>query len=107
MADQDTTAATPLSLIAERAAASADWWKENALGSRNELELPTRVLVALSNAGIHTVEQLKAAGPNRLRELPHIGKLGFQQIVELLRALDRQGNGGAAHDQQSGQITLR
>jgi DNA-directed RNA polymerase alpha subunit len=94
-----------LSALAEQAVASIEWWKEGALEKPNALELPTRVMVALENAGIHTVEQLKAAGPHRLRELEGVGKGGFEQIIELLRELDRQ-NGGASHDQQ-GKIALR
>jgi DNA-directed RNA polymerase alpha subunit len=86
-----TTEATSLSSLAERAAADSAWWK--APDERNALELPTRVLHVLDNAGITTIEQLKAAGPNRLRKLEGIGKLGFQQIVDLLRALDAE-NGG-------------
>jgi DNA-directed RNA polymerase alpha subunit len=92
MTEQNTT--TPLSALAERAATASAWWKAEALEQRNELELPTRVLHVLDNAGIHTVEQLKAAGPHRLRKLEGIGKLGFEQIIALLRALDRQANGG-------------
>ena len=53
------------------------------------------MLTILDNAGITTVEQLKAAGPARLRELPHLGKQAFEQIIELLRAFDRQQNGGS------------
>jgi DNA-directed RNA polymerase alpha subunit len=87
---EQTTAATSLASLAERAAADSDWWK--APDQRNALELPTRVLHVLDNAGIHTVEQLKAAGPNRLRKLEGIGKLGFQQIVDLLRALDGESD---------------
>jgi DNA-directed RNA polymerase alpha subunit len=93
MTEQNTTAATPLSALAERAAASSSWWKAEALEQRSELELPTRVLHVLENAGITTVEELKAAGPHRLRVLDGIGKLGFQQIIALLQALDR-ANGG-------------
>jgi DNA-directed RNA polymerase alpha subunit len=95
MTEQNTTtaAATPLSALAERTAASGAWWKADALEQRSELELPTRVLRVLECAGIHTVEQLKAAGPHRLRKLEGIGKLGFDQIIDLLRALDR-ANGG-------------
>jgi hypothetical protein len=51
------------------------------------------VLACLANAGITTVEQLKAAGPHRLRLIEGIGKLGFDQIIDMLRALDR-ANGG-------------
>ena len=93
MTEQNTTTATPLSALAERAAASSSWWKADALEQRSELELPTRVLHVLKNAGITTVEELKAAGPHRLRVLDGIGKLGFQQIIALLQALDR-ANGG-------------
>jgi DNA-directed RNA polymerase alpha subunit len=94
MTEQNTTAATPLAtLAAERAVSTGSWWKADALEQRSELELPTRVLRVLESAGITTVEELKAAGPHRLRELDGIGKLGFQQIIDLLRALDRQ-NGG-------------
>ena len=45
-----------------------------------------------------TVEQLKAAGPARLRKLEGLGRPGFNQIIELLRALDRQK---AAIDEQT------
>jgi DNA-directed RNA polymerase alpha subunit len=93
MTEQNTTTATPLSALAERAASSGSWWEADALEQRSELELPTRVLRVLESAGIHTVEQLKAAGPHRLRKLEGIGKLGFDQIIDLLRALDR-ANGG-------------
>jgi DNA-directed RNA polymerase alpha subunit len=88
---EQITNATRLSSLAEHAAASGAWWQQS--DQRNEMELPTRVLHILDNAGITTVEQLKAAGPYRLRELEGIGKLGYQQIIDLLRALDRQ-NGG-------------
>jgi DNA-directed RNA polymerase alpha subunit len=81
-------------VLAEQAIASDAWWKEDALDQRNELALPKRVLVILDKAGIRTVEELKAAGPSRLRKLEGIGKLAFEQIIELLRALDRQANGG-------------
>ena len=93
---EQTREATTLSSLAERANSSGDWWKEGALDQRNALELPTRVLHILDNAGINTVEQLKAAGPDKLRKLEGLGKLGFSQIVELLRELDRQSNGGSA-----------
>jgi DNA-directed RNA polymerase alpha subunit len=92
MTERNTAAATPLSSLAERAAASGAWWDDPA--HRSELELPTRVLRLLENAGITTVEQLKAAGPHRLRKLDGLGKLAFDQIIELLRALDKQSNGG-------------
>ena len=97
---------TPLTSLAETAAASGEWWKETSLGQRNDLELPTRVLVALENAGITTVEQLKAAGPHKLRETEGLGKLGFEQIITLLRALDRQ-NGGGTNGHQPGQTGVR
>jgi len=58
---EQTTAATTLASLAERAAADSDWWKQP--DQRNALELPTRVLHVLDDAGIRTVEQLKAAGP--------------------------------------------
>jgi DNA-directed RNA polymerase alpha subunit len=89
-----STSLTKLSTLAEQAISSGAWWKEDALDQRSELALPTRVLVILDNAGIRTVEELKAAGPSRLRKLEGIGKLAFEQIIELLRALDRQANGG-------------
>jgi DNA-directed RNA polymerase alpha subunit len=104
---EQITDTTPLSTLAERATASVEWWKPGALERPNELELPTRVLVALSNADIHTVAQLRAAGPQRLRELEGIGKLGFSQIVEFLRALDRLNGGGSDGDHQQGQAGLR
>ena len=93
MTDQITTTTT-LASLAEKAVASGDWWKEEVLDKPSPLVLPTRVLVILGNAEIHTVEQLKAAGPTKLRELPHLGKLGFQQIIDCLRALDKQNGGG-------------
>ena len=62
---------TTLASLAERP--SSDWWKEGADDKPNALELPTRVLKALENEGILTVEQLKAAGPARLRRIEHIG----------------------------------
>jgi DNA-directed RNA polymerase alpha subunit len=94
MTEQNTdTASTPLAALAERAAATGSWWKADALEQRSDLELPTRVLACLANAGITTVEQLKAAGPHRLRLIEGIGKLGFDQIIDMLRALDR-ANGG-------------
>jgi len=102
-----TTKGTKLTDIAERATASSDWWKEGALEKPSEFELSTRVLAALDSAGIRTIEELKQAGPRKLRELEGIGKGGFEQIVTLLRALDRQSNGGEPHDQQHGQTTLR
>lgn len=92
---QTTTTGTSLAALATDAAASGNWWEEGALEHRPELALPTRVLALLDNAGITTVEQLKAAGPARLRELPHLGKQAFEQIIELLRAFDRQQNGGS------------
>jgi hypothetical protein len=89
MSEQTIPGATPLSTLAMNAAARGKWWEEDALGQRNVLQLPTRVLVILDGAGITTVEQLKAAGPLKIRELEGIGKLGFDQIVQLLRALNR------------------
>ena len=103
----EVNATTSLAALAIDAAATGEWWKEGALEHRPELALPTRVLAILDNAGITTVEQLKAAGPTRLRELEGIGKLGFDQIVELLRALDRQPNGGSNGMHQPGQAGLR
>jgi DNA-directed RNA polymerase alpha subunit len=104
MAEPTTT--TTLASLAEQASATGEWWKETALDAPNELVLPTRVLKALDNAGINTVEALKAAGPAKLREIPHLGKQGFELIIAMLRALDRQ-NGGEKHDHQSGQARLR
>ncbi|MBR0753458.1 hypothetical protein JQ604_14820 [Bradyrhizobium jicamae] len=84
-----------LSALAETAAATGAWWKPDALGQRSDLELPSRVLTILDNAGIHTVDELKALGPQKLRKLDGIGKQAFEQIVALLQALDRQqANGG-------------
>jgi hypothetical protein len=101
MTDQTTaTTHTNLATLALNAAATGEWWKPGALEHRPELALPPRVLAILDNAGITTVEQLKAAGPARLRDLEGIGKLGFDQIVELLRALDRQNGGAANGDHQ-------
>jgi DNA-directed RNA polymerase alpha subunit len=96
MSDQisNSTSLTKLSEIAEQANASGAWWKSGAMDERSQLELPARVLKVLEGAGITTVEQLKAAGPARLRKLDGLGKLAFNQIIELLRALDRQNNGG-------------
>jgi DNA-directed RNA polymerase alpha subunit len=85
---------TRLTVLAEQAKASGEWWKEGALEQRHDLELPPRVLVILDNAGIRTVEQLKAAGPVGLLKLPGLGKLAFKQIIDLLKALDKQSNGG-------------
>jgi hypothetical protein len=85
---------TELSALAERATASGARWQAGKLDQRSELVLPARVLRALDSAGIRTVEELKAAGPVALSKLDGIGKLAFQQIVDLLRALDRQANGG-------------
>ena len=81
-----------LSDLAVRAVASGAWWKHDT-AEPNALALPTRVLVALDNAGITTVEQLKEAGPHKLRQLTGLGRHGFEKIIELLRALDNQGNG--------------
>ena len=97
---------TSLSTLALDAAATGEWWKEGALEQRPELALPTRVLVILDNAGITTVEQLKAAGPAKLRELPHLGKQAFDQIIALLRAFDRQ-NGGGSNGHEQGQTGVR
>ena len=95
MTEQTSTTKTKLADLAADAAATGEWWKEGALEHRPELALPTRVLVILDNAGITTVEQLKAAGPARLRELPNLGKQAFEQIIEMLRAFDRHQNGGS------------
>ncbi|RXG91545.1 DNA-directed RNA polymerase subunit alpha C-terminal domain-containing protein [Bradyrhizobium zhanjiangense] len=94
MTDQTEQTGTSLAALAENAAASGAWWTQDALETRSPLELPTRVLNILDNAGIRTVDQLKAQGPQKLRKLEGIGKQGFEQIVALLRALDRQANGG-------------
>jgi DNA-directed RNA polymerase alpha subunit len=102
---EQITPTTTLSTLAESAAASGEWWKEDAL-DHSELVLPTRVLRVLESAGITTVEELKAAGPARLRKLEGIGKLGFDQIIAMLRALDRQ-NGGGSHDHEQGKISMR
>jgi hypothetical protein len=101
---QTITPTTPLSDLVHHDAAIANWWDEP--DKRSELELPGRVIASLGAAGIHTVEQLKATGPHRLRMLDGIGKLGFSQIVNLLRALDKQ-NGGGSHGDQPGKTTLR
>ena len=69
---------TRLSVLAEQATAKANGGKMDALDQRHELALPTRVLAILDNAGITTVEQLKTAGPHRLRKLDGLGKLGFR-----------------------------
>jgi DNA-directed RNA polymerase alpha subunit len=108
MTDQTTTAIdeTPLGKLAETNVASTEWWKPDA-PERSEFELPTRVLKALEDDGIMTVAQLKAAGPHRLRNIEHIGKQGFDQIVTLLRALDRQNGGGSNGRDQQGQTFLR
>jgi hypothetical protein len=85
---------TKLSTLAEQATANSAWWKEEVLTQPSAFALPTRVLVELDSAGITTVEQLKQAGPHRLRRLDGLGRNGFEKIVELLRALDRQSNNG-------------
>lgn len=89
---EQTTHPTTLATLGEQAAANSCWWQDE--DHRSDLELSTRVLTALENAGITTVEQLKAAGPHKLRKLDGIGKNAFEEIIELLRALDRQANGG-------------
>ena len=96
---------TPLGKLAESNPDNTEWWKADA-PKRSAFELPTRVLKALEDEGILTVAQLKAAGPHKLRKIDHIGKLGFDQIVTLLRALDRK-NGGGSNGHQQGQTTLR
>jgi hypothetical protein len=108
MTDQTTTTTdnTPLGKLAETNVASTEWWKPDA-PERSEFELPTRVLKALEDVGILTVAQLKAAGPHKLRELPHVGKLGFDQILALLRALDRKNGGDSNGRDQQGQTFLR
>ena len=78
------TPETPLKALAERANPPENWWNEDT-PKRSELELPGHILQALGEAGIHTVAQLRATGPTRLRKLPYIGKLAYQQIVDLLR----------------------
>jgi hypothetical protein len=93
-----------LAALAERASASGDWWKENATPETPDLVLPTRVIVALENAGIETVEQLKTAGPQKIRGLDKIGPQAFEQIVALLRALDRESNGGGGAQQQKREV---
>ena len=92
---------TPLKALAEQANPPENWWNEDT-PKRSELELPGHILQALGEAGIHTVAQLRATGPTRLRKLPHIGKLAYQQIIDLLRALDRQNGGGGNGGHQQG-----
>lgn len=89
----EQTSLTKLSEVAAEAHANGAWWKSGALDERSALVLPKRVLTVLKDAGIDTVEQLKAAGPMRLRKLEGLGKLGFNQIIDLLRALDERQNG--------------
>jgi DNA-directed RNA polymerase alpha subunit len=89
------TSLTKLTVLAEEAAASGNWWEEDSLDHRHTLALPTRVLAILDQAGIRTVEDLKSAGPTRLRKLEGIGKLAFNQIINLLRALDRHPANGS------------
>ena len=101
----EQTTNTKLADLAERGAANGDWWSEAAQNQRNDLELSTHVLRSLENAGITTVEQLKAAGPLRLSKLDGIGKGGMQEIVDMLRALDRMNGGVSGHSE--GQATLR
>ena len=101
-----TPTSTTLASVAEKAAANGNWWSEDRLDKPSELVLPTRILAALENVGINTVEDLKAAGPAKLREIPHLGKGAFEQIIEFLRALDRLNNGGS-NDHQSGQAGVR
>ena len=107
MTDQTTTTPESMTLakLAESSVASTEWWKPDA-PEHSEFELPTRVLKALEDAGIMTVAQLRAAGPHKLQGLPNVGKQGFDQIVTLLRALDRQ-NGGGANGHEQGQTFLR
>jgi hypothetical protein len=94
MSEQNTTSHTSLAELAMRAAASGPWWRE---GKRHsDLELPSRVLTVLDNAGICTVEELKAAGPYRLANIEGLGKHGMDQIIALLRALDPTDGGGDA-----------
>jgi len=107
MTTDQTTTGTPISSIVEQATATGAWWEEDKLDKPSELVLPTRILHALDNAGINTVEQLKAAGPAKLRAIEHLGKQGFDQIVGFLRALDRQQNGGGSHGVESGKAHLR
>lgn len=90
---EQTNNQTPLSTLGQHAVATGDWWKSGA-AERNELQLPGRVLKVLETEGIRTVEQLKVAGPHRLRKIEGLGKLAFNQIIDLLRALDRQNGGG-------------
>jgi DNA-directed RNA polymerase alpha subunit len=105
MTAEQTTTGTSLASLAEQGAATGNWWTEEAQQQHNDLELSTHVLRALDNAGITTVEQLKAAGSLRLSKLDGIGKGGMQEIINLLRALDRQ-NGGAS-DNSQGQARVR
>ena len=59
------------------------------------LDLTVRAYNALERAGIHTVEQLKAAGTNDRNRLRRLGKKTWEELERVLASLERKENAPA------------
>jgi len=65
----------------------AQWWKEQP----EELNaLSDHIIQKLILAGIKTVEQVRAAGPEKLLAIDGIGRGALQEIKTWLRSLDSE-----------------
>ncbi len=62
------------------------------------LDLTVRAYNALERAGIHTVEQLKAAGTNDPNRLRRLGKKTWEELERLLASLERKENAPASEE---------
>jgi hypothetical protein len=72
------------------------WWDE----LPNELDgLPEHIARKLVAAGITSADQVRSAGPGKLREVDGIGNVAFADIKQWLRDLDTGGSDGAASHQ--------
>lgn len=63
------------------------WWQEQ----REELtELSDHILNRLIGAGFNTIQDVRNAGPDRLREINGIGNVALEEIRCWLRRLDSE-----------------
>lgn len=63
------------------------WWREEAESNIFD-SLSVRTKAALLNAGIDTIEKLRASNRQALLLLPGFGTVGLRQVTELLCSLD-------------------
>lgn len=63
----------------------SSWWTEQ---PAEVTELPDHIALRLVRAGYHTAQQIRDAGPDKLRTIKGIGPVAVTEISIWLRRLD-------------------